>query len=402
MINRETIKYSLRNMKKSKERNFLTIFSILIGITTIFIFISFGLGLYNYVDEMFQGSSADKIVIQAKGIGMPGSDLSFKLDNSDLKAIEKVRGVATATGTYYRTVGISQKGENKYTFLVSYDPKVPIVSDLTNIEILNGRDLRGKDKGNAVLGYGFTKDGTIFDKGYKINDKIKTDFGELKIVGFYEEVGSPTDDAQMYITNEYFEELYPEESSYAMIIVKVENKNEINQITERIEKELRKNRDQKEGQEDFFVQSFEEMMETYSSALDIVIGFIILIALISILVSSVNTANTMITSVLERYKEIGVLKAIGAKNSDIFGIFLFESSVLGLTAGIIGVFFGIVFSYIGKIILINLGWSFLSPLYSVELILGCILFAMITGAISGVIPALRASKISAVKAIRYE
>lgn len=402
MINRETIKYSLRNMKKSKERNFLTIFSILIGITTIFIFISFGLGLYNYVDEMAQGSSADKIVVQAKGMGMPGSDSSFKLDNSDLEAIEKVSGVATVTGTYYRTIGISQKSENKYTFLVSYDPKVPIISDLTNIKILNGRDLRGKDKGNAVLGYAYIKDETIFDKGYKINDKIKTDFGELKIVGFYEEVGSPTDDAQMYITNEYFEELYPEESSYAMLIARVESPDEIKEITERIEKALRKNRNQKEGQEDFFVQSFDEMIETYSSALDIVVGFIILIALISILVSSVNTANTMITSVLERYREIGVLKAIGAKDSDIFGIFLFESSVLGLTAGVIGVFFGIVFSYIGKIILIKLGWSFLSPLYSVELILGCILFATITGAISGVIPALRASKISTVKALRYE
>lgn len=402
MINKETIKYSWRSMKKNKERNFLTIFSILIGITTIFIFISFGSGLYNYVDEISHSSSADKVVVKVKGMNAIGTDASFKLTKSDLEAIEKVSGVAEATGAYYRVIGVSQKEEKGYTVLSSYDPEVPIISDLTNVKILKGRDLRGKDRGNVVLGYLYLKDETLFKKGYKINDKIETDFGELKVVGFYEEVGSPSDDAEIYITNEYYEELFPNESSYAMIIARVEDKDKIHQTVEKIEKALRKNRGQKEGQEDFFVQSFDDTIKIYSSALDIVVGFIVLIALISILVSAVNTANTMITSVLERYKEIGVLKAIGAKNSDIFGIFLFESAVLGLSAGAIGVFFGIVFSQIGKMLLIKYGWSFLSPLYSAELILGCILFATITGIISGVVPALRASRISTVKALRYE
>ena len=88
MINFETIKYSLRNLKTSKDRSLLTIFSILIGIATIFIFISFGLGLYKYVDDLSSSSSVDKILIQAKGSAAPGSDKSFILTDKDINAIK--------------------------------------------------------------------------------------------------------------------------------------------------------------------------------------------------------------------------------------------------------------------------------------------------------------------------
>jgi len=110
----------------------------------------------------------------------------------------------------------------------------------------------------------------------------------------------------------------------------------------------------------------------------------------------------MITSVLERYKEIGVLKAIGAKNIEIFKIFLFESAFLGFIAGALGCLLGWILSSIGGQILSDIGWSFLKPYFSIYLFAGLILFAVITGAISGVIPALRASKINTVDALRYE
>ena len=124
--------------------------------------------------------------------------------------------------------------------------------------------------------------------------------------------------------------------------------------------------------------------------------------MISVLVSAINTANTMITSVLERYQEIGILKAVGARNSEILKIFLFESSFLGFVAGVLGVLFGFILTSIAKSIINSFGWSFLSPYYSWGLFLGCIAFATITGAISGVIPAIRASKINPIESLRYE
>ena len=144
------------------------------------------------------------------------------------------------------------------------------------------------------------------------------------------------------------------------------------------------------------------MIDSYASALKIIIGFVILIALISVVVSAVNTANTMITSVLERIKEIGIIKSIGARNSEIFTIFLFESGFLGFVAGALGVLLGYISTYIVGRVLESLGWGFLAPYYNIYLFIGCILFATITGAISGVWPAMNASKINPVDALRYE
>ena len=73
------MKYSLRNLKQRRGRSLLTIFSIFVGITAIFIFVSFGYGLYDYTKSFTTDSSADKILILAKGTGPPGMDDTFKL-----------------------------------------------------------------------------------------------------------------------------------------------------------------------------------------------------------------------------------------------------------------------------------------------------------------------------------
>ena len=397
----ENIKYSLRNIIHQKGRSFLTVFSILIGIATIFIFVSFGLGLYSYVDSFTSSSSADKLLIMSKGAGMPGMDDTIKLTEDDLKAIERAGGVYEASGTYYDTAEVKKGSQLKYTYIISYDPKKPLIMDIFQIDTEKGRELKSGDGSVTVLGYNYLLDDEIFEKSLDINDKIEVNGEDLKIVGFYESIGNPQDDSQIYVTNDQFLEMFPETDSYGQIVARVDINN-LEQTISNIERALRKTHNVNIGEEDFYVQSFEDMIETYSSALNIVVGFVILIALISVLVSAVNTANTMITSVLERYKEIGVLKAIGARNSEITSIFLFESAFLGLVAGILGVLLGWGLTSLASVILNSLGWGFLSPLYSVGLFIGCILFATITGAISGIAPAIKASKINTVDALRYE
>ena len=96
------------------------------------------------------------------------------------------------------------------------------------------------------------------------------------------------------------------------------------------------------------------------------------------------------------------MKAIGARNREIFKIFLFESSLLGFIGGVLGVLVGWMITYALKNILDSFGWGFLTPHYSTSLFVTCILFATITGAISGAIPAMQASKIKVVDALRYE
>lgn len=401
MISKESIKYSLKNLKKNKGRSFLTIFSILVGIATIFIFISFGLGLYNYIDELSSSSSADKVLIMPQSAGGFGTSDTIVLNDSDVDTISKSPGVYEATGLYFSAAQIKQNTEIKYIFLVSYDPKKDFILDSFGVGAQEGRTLRSGDTNKALLGYNYLIPNKILPKPYKLNDNIEINGEGLKIIGFLEEVGNPSDDSQIYVTNKQYEKMYPDEKSYGQIFARVDIEN-IDRVVEDIERNLRKSRDVEEGKEDFTVQSFNSMIESFSSALNIVIGFVILIALISVLVSTINTANTMITSVLERYKEIGILKAVGARNREIFNIFLFESAFLGLVAGILGCILGWALSSLGGAILKDLGWSFLQPYFSVYLFVGLISFAAITGAISGAIPAIKASKTNTVDALRYE
>jgi putative ABC transport system permease protein len=406
IISKENIKYSFNNIKQSKARSILTILSIFVGIATIFIFVSFGWGLYDYIDEFTSSSSADKILIQPKGGVIPGLDDTFKLLDDDLRAIENTAGVFEATGVHMSVAEIVQGDSKKYAFIVSFDPNLPLMMELSDIEIIEGRALRSGDSGKVVLGYNYMVKDKIFSKAYSLNSKIEVQGVDLRIVGFYEKIGNPQDDSNIYITNDFADDILREVGSdaelpYGMIIARVDKDN-IDEVAEKVKKSLRQNRDLDEGKEDFTVQSYADLLENFTVVLDIVIGFIILIALISVFVSAVNTANTMITSVLERFKEIGILKSIGARNSEIFKIFLFESGFLGFVAGCIGVLVGWMASNIGANVLDNLGYGFLSPHYSWILFVGLILFATLTGAISGMVPAWRASKINAVDALRYE
>jgi len=399
MISKESIKYSLRNLSHRKTRSAFTIISILVGIATIFIFVSFGLGLYKYIDEISSGSSADKIMIQPKGLA--GMDPTFSFSEKELGVVERTSGVYEASGVYFKTAEVQKGKVKKYTYVIAYDPKKPLIMSIFNIDVEMGRELQPGDSG-VVLGYNYLLPDKIFSKPYELNDNIEINGKKIKVIGFYESVGSPPDDAQIYVTNDFIKELYPNETlPYNWIVAKVDVSN-IERVTKDVEKNLRKERNLDEGKEDFYVQSYDAMIESYSMILDIVIGFIILIALISVFVSAVNTANTMITSVLERVKEIGVIKSIGGQNSEIFSIFLFESSFLGFAAGVLGVIFGWIISFTGGKILTSLGYGFLQPYSPFWLFLSGIAFATLTGAISGVVPAIRASKINPVDALRYE
>ncbi|MEK6894823.1 MAG: FtsX-like permease family protein [Nanoarchaeota archaeon] len=403
MINKELIKYSLKHIVHRKARSFLTIFSILVGIATIFIFVSFGQGLFDYVNDFKTSSGADKITIIPKGIGAPGLDTTFFLTEKDIEAIEKTAGVYEATGMYSRAAEVSKDRTKKFVFLIAYNPdEAELIHEVFAIDIADGRDLRNGDDGKVLLGHNYQEENKIFPEALTLNDNLEVQGQKLKIIGFFEVVGNPQDDSNIYITTDYFEELYQNSSGkYNQVIARVDADN-IQIVIERVEDALRDSRNIEEGKEDFFVASFEELLEQFTATLDYIVYFVIFIALISVAVSAVNTANTTITSVLERVKEIGIMKAIGARNSEVFAIFVFESGFLGFVAGVLGILIGFIITSLAGAFLDSAGWGFLSPHYSWQLFLGCILFATLTGAISGIIPAWRASKIRPVRALRYE
>ena len=174
------------------------------------------------------------------------------------------------------------------------------------------------------------------------------------------------------------------------------------ELAQKIEERLRKHKGQDEGKENFYIQTFADALATFSVITNIINSVLVLIALISVIVAAVNIMNTMYTTILERTKEIGVMKAIGATNKDIIYIFMTESAIIGIIGGIIGSMLGYMAAKTGGQLALNAGFGLLKPIFPFSLVLGCLLFSSLIGLVSGILPSMQASKLKPVDALRYE
>jgi len=400
----EELKYSVKNLVQRKTRSFLTILSILIGITAIFTLISFGAGIRYYMDVLAEEAGADKLFIQSKGVGAPGTDENFFISKDDVDFVEKIKGVNEIAGLYMKVVEVKFKKEIKYVFGMGYDYKdFDLVFEGFGADIETGRKLKGGDLNKALLGYNYQFPEKIFKRGLELGDKIEINEVLFEIVGFVEEIGNPGDDSNVYLTEEAFVTLFPTTlDEYGFVMLSSDKSIDPEDLADKIEEKLRKHKGQKEGEEDFTVQSFADLMEMFGTFISVINGILILIALISVIVASVNIMNTMYTSVLERTREIGIMKAIGARNSNIRTIFIFESGLLGIVGGILGELLGYGISSAGGYVAKMAGFSSLQPYFSPYLIVGCLIFSFLVGAFSGLFPAIQASKLKPVDALRYE
>ena len=400
----DLVKYALLNVKKRKLRSGLTILSILIGITAIYTLVSFGVGLQNYIDIIAEEAGVDKIFIQARGIGAPGTDENFFLTKDDVDFVEKINGVEEITGIYTKTVEVKKNRQVKFVFGMGVDPeKTDLVDESFTVKIERGRQLKKSDFDKAVLGHNYHEDNMVLKKAVVLGEKIEINGRKFEVIGFYEKVGNPQDDSNVYLTYETLESLFPDtKDKFGFVMIKSNRNVDPSILADRITERLRKHKGQEVGKEDFFVQTFEDALQTFNNIILVLNGILFLIAMISVVVAGVNTTNTMYTAVLERTKEIGIMKAVGARNSSILLIYVIESGFVGAVGGIIGIFFGFLISSAGGLIAAQAGFSFLKPAFPIWLSLGCIFFAFIVGAVSGVMPAIRASKLRPVDALRYE
>jgi putative ABC transport system permease protein len=156
-----------------------------------------------------------------------------------------------------------------------------------------------------------------------------------------------------------------------------------------------------EKTEDFSILTPDKLLASFGTILSIITVFLVGIAAISLVVGSIGIMNTMYTSVLERTKEIGTMKAIGAKNSDILLVFMIESGLLGLLGGIIGAFLGLGLAFlVANIASTALGENIITVSVNYTLLFGAIAFSFAVGLFSGLAPAWQASKLKPVDALR--
>jgi putative ABC transport system permease protein len=396
---------ALRNLRKRRLRTWLTVLGIFIAVATIFILISLSLGLQNAVTEQFRTLGSDKIIIMPKGLaGVPGSGGAVELTIKDVGAVKKVSGVKDVAYFTINNVKIEFNSQQRYYLAIGVpldDLKVyQTVIEASGLKIDEGRFIEKEDSFDIMIGSQYK---TVFSKPVKVGDKIKLNGHDFNVVGILKTIGNPSDDQSIYLPFKTAQEFFSTNDRVDEIFIQIDAGSNITSVADKVEVKLRKFRGVTEKTQDFSILTPEELLSSIGTILNIITAFLAGIAAISLIVGGIGIANTMYTSVLERTREIGTLKAIGAKNKDILTIFLIESGLLGLVGGIIGVIIGIAIGELtGYIAVVYLATNLLRPAFPAYLIIGSLLFSFLIGSASGFFPALQAAKLRPVEALRYE
>ncbi len=405
---KEYFKIALRNIKTRKLRSLLTLLGIVIGIFLIISLLSLSEGLKSTINQQLQALGGEMVMI------MPGGDEDFfssmmfggaKLEKSDIEAIKKAEGVDTVLGYSYTGTPARYKKEAKQIVIAGLDPwkeSLEIMSVFQGWDIAEGRwPVKEKE---ILIGQRIANE--IFSKKVKPGSELVVKGRKFEVAGVLKTLGSKQDDSMAYMDMGIYQDITGEKrgtATYAM--AKLEEGVDENVVAEAIEEALEKTRKRRFGTDeaDFSVITSERMGDIAGTILGIIQMVIFLFAGVAIVVGGIGVTNSMFTSVRERTREIGIMKAIGAKNSAILLIFLFEAGIVGLVGGIVGTLLGVilakgiqVYGQIHPVFYFN---ASISP----GLILFGLGFSFIVGCLSGFFPARSAAKLKPVEALRrYE
>ncbi|MBU3913041.1 MAG: ABC transporter permease [Nanoarchaeota archaeon] len=390
-------------MRKRRLRAWLTMLGIIIGIAAVVSLISLGDGLRTAITGQFGSLSTDKLTIQNSGTGFgpPGSTTVKKLTSHDLNLINKVNGVEYAVGRLIRIIKVEYNKAVDFYYVTSIpnnQKQIDLIYSSQNLEAEQGKLLNAEETG-VVIGSEIAK-GDAFDKEINIGTTLNIQEKNFKVIGILKPSSSIPINNLILMSEKDLKEILNIGDEYDLIVAQI-NQNQIEQVAASIENKLRKDRDEKLGEEDFSVQTPLQAVSSVNTILNIINLIVTGIAAISLIIGGIGIANTMYTSVLERKKEIGIMKAVGAKNSDILLVFMIESGLLGLIGGIIGALVGMGMAFlVSSGANASFGGDIISVSVNYSLLLGAVAFSFAVGLLSGLAPAYQASKLKPVDALR--
>ena len=416
----KSLKLAVNILVHSKLRSWLTIIGIVIGIAAVVAIVSIGEGMQQSVESRLGGLGADIITVSpgggrasasfrgGPGGGMQGSTATSatakNLTKKDVLVLQSVEGVEFIQGI------VSGRGEMYYLgekATVSVDGVDPLVwKEMATSELESGRFLGPSDYNVVIVGSRIAKD--MFKQPLALNRMITIEDKAFKIVGILKESGGFGGDDNKIImpikaARDTLEDVGDDE--FDSITLKVANTDDVDQIMEEADKKLMISRHLTEKEKDFRISSAKSTQETMSDITQTMTLFLGAIAAVSLLVGAVGIANTMFTSVLEKTKEIGIMKSIGAKNSDIMVIFLLNSAIVGLVGGLLGICLGTGISSLLPLLgmrMMGMGREGMTTVVTPMLLIFALLISVGIGMAAGAIPAYRASKLKPVDALRYE
>jgi len=397
----------------SRLRSWLTIIGIVIGVGAVIAIMSIGGGMQQTLEEQIGGLGSDILTLSAgysRGFSMfgPGRDRDgpgggsavateeeIVLGRTDLQALKGIPDLALIDTRIRGNVDVSYLGKTGSVSLTGVDQKV--WSQITTDEIAEGRMLDSADQNVVVIGGRLAS--SYFDQPVGINKMLTIEDSAFRVVGILDD---NSNSIYMPIQMAYQVLDDKENDVYDSIVIKVKDEDNLDATIEKIEKKLMIVRHVTEKDKDFSISSNRQMQETRSEMMSSMNAFLVAIAAVSLIVGAVGIANTMFTSVLEKTKDIGIMKAIGARNKDIMIIFLLNAALIGLVGGLLGVIFGTILSGSLPALMGEVGMLRAGTFVSLHLVLIGLSVSVSVGIAAGIFPAYKASKLKPVDALRYE
>lgn len=365
------------------------------------------------VSEGLKGAVMQQLNMMGKDLItiMPGdmTDITslvagVKLTDEDLKIIEKTEGVGTVLDMDYTSVVMRYGDKKKSALVYSVDWRndLDILKNDVGWSIAEGR-WPNAGKYEVVVGSIVAKE--TFP-GMKAGNETTIKGRKFIVTGILNSVGSKQDDSMVGIDSNIYKSVTGERTGAKMAMAKVKAGYSVDSVAEKLKSNLNENRKrqigQKENESSYTILTSATMANIVGNVMGLIQAVIIGFASIAIIVGGIGIMNTMYTSVSERTKEIGIMKAIGAKKSTIITIFLIESGIFGMLGGLGGTLLGIIFAKTIEL------YFQIHPLFYLKadvgpgLILFSITFSFLIGCVSGYFPARSAAKLKPVDALRYE
>lgn len=398
---KETFKQAVQNVLSNKVRTFLTMLGIIIGVMAVIVIVGLGNGMTHMMQDFYSDMGSDILAVNIMTASTRSVEVNdvYRIINEKPEYYKGLSPIASVGGDTLRVAG--EKYRRTYISGVNED-----YTTINNYKVAKGRGIQYTDliDNKNICVIGDYVDRKIFG-GNGLGSTLKVGASEYRIVGVLEGRSRP---AAQYEGGNDDIVLIPyttlmsvnNTSSVSQYYVVLQDADHSDEAQEYMQKSIKK----LVSKDDYvYVQSLSAAMAQMSSMINVMVGVLTAIAGISLLVGGIGIMNIMLVSVTERTREIGIRKALGAKERTILSQFVVEAATTSALGGVLGIALGYIVSMVANRLLpmftsgttVTVSPSFNSIAVAFGISVGI-------GVLFGYLPAKRAARLNPIEALRYD